>query len=277
MSLLNTALEFAKRVDVIKGRLVLEVEENRREKADWWSLENEQKIIAEIASVLGISTFRYTGDYDTGNYKTGIGSKTQPSVRLTFTDQTTGQEVPMFFNVDLTYARNTQSHRKGDALPKRQFRVSKNGAFVKFWQRTVGELDRLSRPYKYLGNLKAIALVGELKQTTQGQKLINDSVSPLNVSHQEIVRLTGYGHNSVTTRSQVGHNVDTMNGHKEIAETLSPPWLEEDSCTSLSDYVLSNKYNGYKGSFNNTYTSNVSRPPHDQTLDEWLQEYDSAP
>ena len=177
-------------------------------------------------------------------------------VTLQFIDVETGAQYYAIFNAELTYSRggtkSGKAYKKGDRLPDKQFRVSKNHALYKFWLSTGLKLPRrIASLHDYMGNLKALMFTADI---AHGEKLKNDT---LKVVHSHIVD----GHHTDTTRTPYGQATDntrTRVTDKETKQSNVPQGIEPNLTTGKNNHgyklISSHGYNGENDALSNPYT-----------------------
>lgn len=256
-----------------------------------WLLNNRHKICVEIASRHSETIFSYS-HYQTGKFHNGIAA----GVMLQFASLENGEDVFAFFNADLTRKRASKYKDKGSPLPKGQFTVGSRSAFNKFWDRTGLDQPRWpSEWYKVIGNLKGLLLVGEIGST---RKLINSTIKPLSLSSQSInsmfheKRVRREGEESekdvrASGESSTGERIERRNGEKDFSVYQVNSCMQEDSkCGPPKARVHNNAFSlstdiQNHDQSNQVMTNNVShipnkKDPKEQSIEEWLSDYEAA-
>lgn len=252
-------------VSIELGRLAIQSASGKPVPPEWIN-EHAPEVCRAILKASGLDAFEYVG-YKTGHY----GKHKAPGVTLQFVSVVTGESVYAIFNVDLTRQRTTLAGKAGDPLPSGQFRVGERSHFYKFWLGTGLQVpDRMQRFHKCMGKLSGILFAG----TLNSDRFDAHTIRPVSLIAEQ-VRMTVLGHKQGTTRAQGGHKEGTRSGHKEMAEghTVSGFQPFTTACVSNHGKTVISKQ-GNKVSPINPLPPR--KPPQEQSVDEWLAEYESA-
>lgn len=261
-TLVGRLLARGDKVALIRGRLIITPASGNQPPASWMTAHHRQ-LIAEAASMAGLLALDYVR-YSVGNY----GPKRAGGVTLQFRCMATASEYYAIFNAETKRSRTTKAGKAGEPLPKGQFRVGKQSAFVRFWESTGLPYHRLSDFHDYMGNLSGLIYTAEI---ADGDRLDAKSVRPLDISTALLLRQTGLIHpdNSPTTSRQAPDNIPTRFPDKESAQTQTPQRFQpfqgagQKKCGNT---VI--REHGY---------TVIPTLPEYQTNDEWLDDYQSAP
>jgi len=247
------------------GRLVIKPKSKAEVPSDWLQ-SNHDGIVSDIADLTGVCAFRYTS-FNTGKYDRHKAA----GINLRFDNLINGTDAYVIFNVDLTRQRTTKQGMKGEPLPGKRFTVGGKSKFHTFWNNSgLKEPDKRTKYSSYMGKLKSIIFTGvydkgDLKRT----RLDKDSLLSLAVSHHELLSLIK--NKPCTTDEQGVNNTCTTSMNKEIGASQQPRGLQPDSATGENKYgnkVIRKEVIGKP--------KNVSDTPLDQTVDEWLMDYEEA-
>jgi len=250
---------------VESGVLVLKAKSGKAIPSEWlakWRL----NIFKQIALRMDVNIFQYLS-FNTGKY----GRHKAAGINLRFDNLINGTDAYVIFNVDLTRQRTTKQGMKGEPLPGKRFTVGGKSKFHTFWNNTgLKEPDKRTKYSSCMGKLKSIIFTGvydkgDLKRT----RLDKNSLLPLAVSHHELLRLIK--NKPCTTDEQGVNNTCTTSMNKEIGASQQPRGLQPDSATGENKYgnkVIRKEVIGKP--------KNVSVTPFDQTVDEWLMDYEEA-
>lgn len=278
-------------IAIYQGQLIITPKSGEPVPRDWFAT-NQTKIISEIAQQSKQSIYSYA------YYKTGVYNQNRSAgVTLRFIDLLTGEDVFAIFNVKLKRQRTTKNKKAGEPLPEGQFYIGDRSALYMFWIKT--ELDiprRFSEWHKSMSKLRNVYFIGDRSSTN---KLANKTIQPLSISNNEIYKLfsgnTGtsqrQGSDNLVTRNggkDWGQEMVASNGDKHVAIDHATKGLASDSnCVSNEVRVLESA--GGKSACvsncalsNQVMTCNVIPIPHskklpeEQSVDEWLSDYDSA-
>ena len=247
-----------------------------------------------------VKGLKYEG-YATGSYSNGK----YPGVTLLFSSD--AGDYYAIFNAIREYQRNTGNHAVGDALPKKEFRVKANCAFVKFWKRTgLKPPRRLSEYHKVMSKLKSLTYTANLRSAGK-EKLDNSSImgwpresTAVDLESTSLVapcrQLCG---NIETTRRQlgdksIGQGLWTKSWGNESALTLKESSFRTNSSASdlecglisirdknTTNEVIRIKFKGGKG----LDGQEMDQESNDlsghqrlqmQSVDEWLEDYNNG-
>jgi hypothetical protein len=279
------------RLAVSKGQLIITPKSGELIPQDWFAT-NKAKIIAEIAQQSNQSIFAYSY-YTTGIYNKGRS----PGVTLRFIDLLTGEGACAIFNAQLKYQRTTRKKKAGDPLPDGHFNIGDRSAFYMLWIKTPLDIPRrFSEWHKAMSKLRHVYFVGE---RSSGDKLANKSIQPLSLSHSEILDM--FGGNLVTSQGHASDNLEARNGDKEwrqglvanngdkhIAVGHTNKALEPDSKHVSNQVRVPESAGEISACTPNRVLSNqvmtcnvvpltpIKKKPEEQSVEEWLHDYNSA-
>ncbi|UUO23927.1 hypothetical protein FGD67_12360 [Colwellia sp. M166] len=269
---LDLLIRLIKRGEIVyinQGRLEIKPSGHKKVPLDFL-LENKADLTYVIAKLLNLNIYQYVG-YSTGRY----GSKKCEGITLQFSNMVTGEEAHVIFNVELNRARSSKYHQAGSPLPKGQFRVSKKFLFYKFWLSTELSLPpRLASFHDYMGNLKDIFFIPE---TDAYKGKISAKLIPLcNVSYEQIKSaLAALSPDNLQTNArQLPYNNQTGIPNKEFPQPFRNQAVERELSTGESNYGSS--YQGSAVISNQLPITNKVKRPQDQTVDEWLSDWENA-
>jgi hypothetical protein len=276
-----------------KGQLIITPKSGEPVPKDWFAM-NQAKIISEIAQQSQQSIYSYA------YYKTGVYNQSRSAgITVRFIDLLTGEDAYAIFNAKLKRQRTTKNKKAGDPLPGGQFYIGNRSALYMLWIKT--ELDvprRLSEWHKSMSKLRNVYFNAD---KNSGGKLTNKTIQPLSVSNDEIYQL--FGGSAGTSQRQGGDNLVTRNGGKDwgqemvtskgdkhIAVSHDNRGLETDSkCVSNEVRVFESAgeistCDSNRALSNQVMTCNVlpltpnhsDKRPEEQSIDEWLEDLDSA-
>jgi hypothetical protein len=257
-----------------------------------WLATNRTKIMCEIAHQSNQSIFSYSY-YQTGIYNSGRS----PGVMMKFGDLLTGKEAYAVFNATLKYQRATKLKKAGDSLPDKHFHIRERAAFYSFWMKTGLDIPRrFSEWHKSMSKLQHVYFVAEKRS---GDKLANNSIQPLSLSNAVIQQL--FGDNTATSERQARDNTATRNcdkewrqglvtsnGDKDIAaDQISNGLTPDPKCVSNEVRVFESAWDLSASASNRVLSNQVMRcnvvpltpnkkAPEEQSIDEWMDDYDSA-
>lgn len=251
------------------------------------SKEEQARLVDEIASLVPVTLLSYQG-YRTGLYPV---SSTQKCAGLYMTLSIAGQpqkDAYSLFNIEATYTRTTAKHKAGEALPKGQFRAKPRSKFTNLWRAcgfSLPDGGKTSAFHSRMGKLLAVIMTGTESREKPGR--FHD-LTPACISHETIK--TAYRAERKQPPAPIQHlsnaqskpNKSLRAAPKEIAQAQQMRALETDSgtgetSTEKGQQVEANN-NPYKAMKEGYRVFRPEQPPaNDQSIDDWLADYDSAP
>lgn len=263
-SLLARLIERGDTVCVENGKLCISSLSGNDVPADWYKRHYDE-LVSALAVIFTQPVLIYE-DHSVGRY----GPGKWPGMLINFHCVKFDESLYSIFNVDLSRARTTSYGKAGDALPRGQFRVGNRSSLVKLWRRL--DLDmppRLSSFHDYMGNLKSRLLTFEQKE---GNKVKSTDLLALNVSAREILEaLVNATDKPLTSNSQNSDKCQTRTPYKKMSESRISNGVSENQTTCSANHIKSNQDKEDKRA--NTNASLISLM--DQSVDEWLADYDS--
>ena len=251
-------------LNIERGRLSIQTASGKAVPPEWMNA-NARAICRSVLMAAGIDAYEYVG-HSTGHY----GKHRAAGLTLFFASVITGEAAHAIFNVDLTRKRTTAGGKAGDPLPAGQFRVGERSHFYKFWLSAGLQIpDRLQRFYKCMGKLSTVLMAGAVSN----DRFDVQTLQPLTLSADEVIRAFS-GYKEGTTKAQGGHKEGTRSGHKEMPTDHEPQGLQPipTTCVANHENKLIRKEDNKTAPTNDLPTH---KPPQDQSVDEWLDAYDS--
>jgi hypothetical protein len=288
-------------VAVDHGRLVILPNSGESVPESWFS-DNHRAILTVISRAMDVSIYLYQG------YTTKSGKYS--GVELTFWDIRNDTYPLAYFNACLKRQRNTKNAKAGELLPKGHFSIFINmgkrpPAFYQFWQRTgLKQPKRLSTYHEKMGQLSSIVFTANTTKTSAiDRKIINETLSPLCLSYQAIFAAfnnVGASASTSSSRQKAFDNSPAMS--RQSDDNLSTTDRQAHSTTKSNDTsqaVASGHFNSqafkpqntehsYTETQNNSmdtrrsnrevmpFNAGGGRCVEEQTIDEWLDDYNSA-
>lgn len=247
------------------GRIIIQPASGKPVPPEWLK-EHTAGLAQEILTALGLDAYEFCG-YTTGHY--GYGPHKAPGVTLQFRSPTTDASSYVIFNAELTRCRNVGSAKKGTALPKGHFRISRRSHFYRFWKSTgLPEPKRLSSFHDYMGNLKGILFTA----IVQNERMDAASLCPLSVP-SSLVRDAMLPGKLRATPGHLPDNFRTRIPDKDSAQRQRAQAFQAEQTTCDENY--GNKVIREHG------LTGVGTPPHQhkrpetQSDDEWIADYSS--
>ena len=265
---LETLFSRGYQVEVTNGLLNITPPSNKSIPEQWLS-DNRENIINEIARLSNNDIYVYDS-YSTGRY----GKHKSAGMTLQFVNLSTGEQCHVTYNVELKRSRTTKKGKKGDDLPKGQFRVTNKFRFYKFWQSTGLKLPpRLSAFHDYMGNLKNLYFIPAIDYK---QKITGKIIPLFSVTHNQLLSyLAKHGtYSSQTTGIQQPYKEHTILTNKVSSIEHVNKELSSNQSTWETKCELRYQGNGLIRS--PLPIAKVSIRPEEQSNDEWLNEYDNS-
>lgn len=264
-SLLHKLLRRGDRVAIEHGCLAIYPASGQPVPAQWLA-DNGLRLCREVLELTGLDAFEYIG-YDTGYY----GKSRAGGVALQFESLLTGAEFYAVFNVGLKRERSSKNAGKGDPLPKGQFNPPPGGEFIRFWRRTGLMIpNRLPKIYKHMGTIKRLLLTGEISKRQDG-RLEKTTITPLQVSSNHI-REAAMRDKKGTSEGLTRDKEGTRLRDKKTARNHTEKGLQPSLTTGILN--CGNTVTRKDGNRISLPYSHAS--PTDQSVDDWLNEYDLA-
>lgn len=258
--LLVRLIKLGHEVALIRGRLEITPKDGKSVPPEWLA-KNRTPLIVEAAGKTGALALEYLG-YSTGGY----GTKHFSGVTLQFCCLASGESYYAIFNASTKRSRNTKTGKAGSPLPNGQFRVEKKSAFMRFWETTGLPHRRLSDFHDYMGNLQGIVFTATIT-IGKDSRLDKSSLRPLSITSERLAALT-HPDNFPTSARQVPDNFPTTIPDKETPQSQQASCFRADLATGQNCYgntVI--RDHGNKGAF---------LPPHEQPIEDWLDDYEQA-
>ncbi|MGH1448106.1 MAG: hypothetical protein ACRBBM_01600 [Pseudomonadaceae bacterium] len=252
-------------VYIERGRLVIQPASGKAAPLEWMT-EHAPRIHREILAEVGLDAYEYV-TYTTGHY----GKARFAGITLQFVSVLTGRPAYAIFNADLTRQRTTAKGKAGAPLPRGQFRVGKRSHFYKFWLNAGIRLPkRLGAFHDYMGKLRGVLFTAHLR----GERIDAGSLMPLALSELQL-RTQLLPDISQTTVGQVPDNSRTTAPDKEFSPDYTPQGIQPDPTKgpiNCGNTVI--REHGYTGSSKPALS--VLKAPQEQSVDDWLEEYENA-
>lgn len=267
-SLLETLMSRGDRIEVINGRLAI-TPSSKLEIPKKWLAEKSESIILDVANLCDLNVYIFDG-YSTGHY----GNHNSAGITLQFLNIRTGKQCHIIFNAELERNRTNGKNKKGNSLPKGQFRITKRYMFYKFWLATKLNLPpRLSSFHDYMGNLKQIYFVPKVDDKNK----VVDKICPLlNIEDSEIRNhLTiKAAYNNQTSSIQQPYNEHTKMPYNDLVRPIENKGLAIASTACSHNYELSKQDSVVIS--NTSFAATYNKRPSEQTTEEWLSDWEKA-
>ena len=265
--LLGLLLARGDTVSIERGVLVIAPASGKSVPSDWLS-DNSETLIRQILGVIGLDAYRYQS-HKTGHY----GSRRSAGLTLQFQSVISDDEAYAIFNAELTRARNTASGKKGDPLPAGQFRAAPGSHLTKFWQSAGIALKRLAAMHDYIGRLRNVLFSASPTPGRDDGRLDAGSLRALNIPSALIQQAIGL-ENQPTKTGQATDTPRTSRPNKDNAQSQQPCGAQPIMATWSSHY--GNTVIRERGNTVNLQSTPARTPPQEQSVEEWLADYDST-
>ena len=264
-----------------------------------WLKQNEHLLINDICQLFNLTPLKYVS-YSTGRYE--YKGKKIEGITLQFINLQTNENAYLIFNASLKRLRKSKGGKKGEPLPGKQFIVSERCHFYKFWCLTGLPLPRsLSKFYECMGRLKPFVFTGNVDFNN---RISSKIIQLLSISYQQVLD---------KNRSPLSSNKCTNSSAKEPLifrqETAKEPLIftakdieldhapielasNQSTCSSKygntvirkeviskggdSDNTPINTFNNDEIIENTNLVISQNKRPEDQTVDEWLKDWENA-
>ena len=254
-------------LEIVDGRLNIIAESGLPVPAEWLKL-HEDKLVYELVSQMAIDVLVFES-YSTGRY----GVERNSGVNLQFINLLTGDSRYAVFNADLDRVKATKKGPIGSPLPKGQFRVGKRSRFCRFWLNANQPLPpRLSSFHDYMGNLKGTLFTGIVGRE---ERLDKQSIKLLNITYVEIFAAffqRSLPDNPHTPSIHSPDKYHTTMPYNESMERLMQCDLESIQTKGNCNYGTRSL--GSAVVRGRSMLSTTNKIPQDQTVEEWLEDYD---
>jgi hypothetical protein len=254
-------------VSIERGVLVIAPASGKSVPSDWLS-DNGKTLIRQILGVIGQDAYRYQS-HKTGHY----GPHKSAGLTLQFQSVMTDDEAYAIFNAELTRARNIASGKKGDPLPAGQFRAAPGSHLTKFWQSTGIALKRLAAMHDYIGRLRNVLFSASPTLGRDDGRLDAGSLRALNIP-SALIRQAMALDIQPTKTGQATDTPRTSRPYKDIAQSQQPCGVQPVMTTGANH--CGNTVIRGRGNTGTLQTTPTRKPPQEQSVDEWLADYDSG-
>ncbi|WP_370053033.1 hypothetical protein [Neptunomonas sp.] len=249
------------------GRIILTPKSGLQNESDIWLKAHHEEVMEEILKATKRVGFTYIG-YSTGYYN---GANKSGGITLQFIQCVTAESFHVIYNVELKRKRNTSAGKAGERLPKGRFIAAKGSSFVKLWKSTGFRMPKLSAFHDCIGKLSKLTFTAD----TNDNRLLKQTLKPLNISFQEIAASVSVGHlnpdkNPTLSRQQPDNNL-TKFSDKKTATTHKT----QGSQATLSACTVNHgiKVNSMTDIRSEAYTI---EQVNQQSIDEWLSDYNNG-
>lgn len=265
--LLGLLLARGDAVSIELGVLVIVPVSGKSVPSDWLS-DNSETLIRQILGVIGQDAYRYQS-HKTGHY----GPRKSAGLTLQFQSVMTDDEAYAIFNAGLTRARNTASGKKGAPLPAGQFRAAPGSHLTMFWQSTGITLKRLAAMHDYIGRLRNVLFSASPTLGRDDGRLNAGTLRALNIPSTLIRQAMALDKQPTKTR-QATDTQRTCRPDKDTAQSQHSCRVQP-TMTTWANHCGNTIIRG-RGNTGNLQATPARTPPQEQSVDEWLADYDPA-
>ena len=259
------------------GRLIIEPASGADVPDDWLKLHSDELALA-LATRASIPLYKYIG-YTVGSY----GKHKADGATLRFVSMTTGEEVYAVYNVDRGRIKDSAQGKAGSKLSGKQFRITEKMALYKLWLRAeLPEPDRkyLSEFHRVMGRLKTVLLTMRVSDGAADKNTIQAVTVPAAEVHKN------RGKVGDKTGEEVGKNGGKITGIENPAKPSNARHTGESNYVSdkvrlkLISKEVSKDALPSSNTFNTTHSINTYNrsttpiAPQDQSVDDWLNDYE---
>lgn len=288
MELLDRLLNQGDLVALDKGKLIIQPASGRVVPENWlkerptgWSMDRDDTLAFTLAARAHIPLYKYIG-YTVGSYANK--NSRADGATLRFVNITTGEEVYAVYNIERNRIKDSAKGKAGSKLPGKQFRLkSENTALYKFWLRTgLAEPERkyLSEFHRVMGRLKTVYFT----MRVSNGKADKNTIQAATVTSMR--QCQSRGSLGEKTGEKVGISKGEITGN-ENPENPSATWFTDETryvpvkarikltSREVSKDASLHSTRDIQGTLN-TKLSFRYVPPHLQSPDEWLAEYNTG-
>ena len=277
MELLDRLLSRGDLVALDSGKLIIDPASGGEVPASWLK-DHSDALALTLATRANTPLYKHTS-YTVGAY----GKHKKNGVTLQFVSMATGEEVYVIFNVNRERVQGSPKGKAGTKLPGKQFRITENMALYKFWLRTglaAPERKYLSEFNRVMGRLKSVYFTICVSDGKADKNTIQAASFTILARHEN------RGEVGENTGEKVGKSEGGKMGSGNPAKFSATGLADETSCVSEEVRIkLISKEVSKDASLSSTTdiqeTLNTNQPfryvpPHLQTNEEWLEEYDTG-
>ena len=254
-------------LEIVDGRLKIIAASGNAVPTSWLKLHKDH-LVYELVNYMAIDALIYES-YSTGRY----GVKCHSGVSLQFLNLLTDDSRYAVFNAELDRVKATKKGPIGSPLPSGQFRVGKRSRFYKFWLTANQPLPpRLSSFHDYMGNLKGTLFTGTVGRD---ERLDKQSIKLLNITYVQIVAAFFQRSLPDSSHTLAIHSPDkyhTTMPYSESMESVMQRDLGPIQTTGNCNYGTRSL--GSAVVRGRSMLSTTNKIPQDQTVEEWLEDYD---
>ena len=290
---LNDLINRGDVISITNGKLHITPKSGKPVPSDWLRI-HQNTLLSQLSCVIEQPIYQFT------QFKVGRYSNRFDGLTMSFTDLKYNSDYYTIFNVSLDRKKG------GGRLKGKLFNPPTQGLLLKFWSRS--NLPKPRRPselYKKINMMKNYLWQGEVSEQnkieTQGLRLAN-------ITHQQILDGISGGVSAAHERQNSGvivssnsgalsgQNIESPIGGSELTNNHIYQGVESSLTTCVNNHGYNKPRISTSTGANNhdiskqgsavvsspiplpikQYKEGNTRRPQDQTVDEWLDDYDSA-
>lgn len=291
---LNDLINRGDVISITNGELNITPKSGKPVPSDWLHI-YQNTLLSQLSCVIAQPIYQFR------QFKVGRYLSKYDGLTMSFTDLELHQDYYTIFNVSL------DRKKKSGRLNGKLFNPPAQGALLKFW--SCSNLPKPRRPselYKKINIMKNYLWQAEIRK---GNKLDSKTLCLANITYQQIIKAvnrgvlaTGEGQSggasAALSRGNIeGHVYGALNSGSENANSHIYQGIENGETTSISNYgycesrTLNNtefhshgiskqgsavKGNAIAPSIEQEEGIYLKRKPQEQTVAEWLDDYDNA-
>lgn len=253
------------RLSIDRGRLRVLPASGKFVPNDWLK-KHERQVATSILEKLNMDALVYVG------FDKGVFQGKYEGIHLQFESLLTGASRYCLFNAEVKYIRGPKA---GRLLPGRQFRVGSRSDFLKFWRRAGLKLpSRRGSFHDYMGNLKPFIFTA---RQIKSERLEKQTLSLLTVSQEQVLAAYLDALPDITQTDTIlkPNKRRTTLPYKEVRQSQNFQGLAPNESTVdlnhgtrlIGSAVIRERVNP---------TRKVKKLPEEQTVDEWLADYEGT-
>lgn len=280
---LNDLINRGDVISITNGQLNITPKSGKPVPSDWLHI-YQNTLLSQLSCVIAQPIYQFR------QFKVGRYLSKYDGLTMSFTDLSFHEDYYTIFNVSL------DRKKKSGRLNGKLFNPPAQGALLKFWSRS--NLPKPRRPselYKKINIMKNYLWQAEIRK---GNKLDPKTLCLANITYQQIIEAVNCGASAALSRGNIeGHVYGALNSGSEKANSHIYQGLENGGATSISNYgycesrTLSNtEFDSHGISKQGSAVTGkaihpsieqqegiyLKRKPQEQTVAEWLDDYDNA-
>lgn len=278
-SLLELMLRKGWRIEFCCGQLCIYEPDNNRLKPARFK-HHRHELETQVVRLFGIVAYRYISHSVKPNRV--ASSKLVDGLNICFESVLETEIKYALFNVDGSLARTTAAGKRGERLPEGKFNVGKASAITLLFKKCAIPVKRLSMLCNQITSLNRYLLVGD-EHPNKADRLIASSLIPLEITFAEIYKAVLEVQPSdiaFATHRHVFDKTTTSADCKRSTLPVTAAAFQENLGASNSECGKRIQGSAVTGTgpfpSNPSFGSPNKERVEDQSVDEWLEDYDRA-